>query len=33
MGYFSALEFNQNVLKWIETDAARAPYYGVDDSY
>jgi HPr kinase/phosphorylase len=33
MGYFSAKEFNQNVLKWIESDAARAPYYGVDDSY
>lgn len=33
MGYFSAKEFNQNVLKWIETDAARAPYYGVDDTY
>jgi HPr kinase/phosphorylase len=33
LGYFSAKEFNQNVLKWIETDAARAPYYGVDDSY
>jgi HPr kinase/phosphorylase len=33
MGYFSAKEFNQNVLKWIETDASRAPYYGVDDSY
>lgn len=33
MGFFSAKEFNQNVLKWIETDAARAPYYGVDDSY
>ncbi len=33
MGYFSAKEFNQNVLKWIETDAARAPYYGADDSY
>lgn len=33
MGYFSAKEFNQNVLKWIETDAARAPYYGDDDSY
>lgn len=33
MGYFSAKEFNQNVLKWIETDAARAPYYGVDESY
>jgi HPr kinase/phosphorylase len=33
MGYFSAKEFNQNVLRWIETDAARAPYYGADDSY
>jgi HPr kinase/phosphorylase len=33
MGYFSAKEFNQNVLKWIETDAARAPYYGADDTY
>ncbi len=33
MGYFSAKEFNQSVLKWIETDAARAPYYGNDDSY
>ncbi len=33
MGYFSAKEFNQNVLKWIETDAARAPYYGVDETY
>lgn len=33
MGYFSAREFNQNVLKWIETDAAQAAYYGSDDSY
>lgn len=33
MGYFSAKEFNQNVLKWIETDATRAPYYGVEDLY
>lgn len=33
MGYYSAKEFNQNVLKWIETDAARAPYYGADDTY
>lgn len=33
MGYFSAKEFNQNVLKWIESDAARAPYYGDDDTY
>ncbi len=33
MGYFSAKEFNQNVLRWIESDSARAPYYGADDSY
>lgn len=33
MGYFSAREFNQNVLKWIETNAAQAAYYGSDDSY
>ncbi len=33
MGYYSAREFNQNVLKWIETDAAQAAYYGGDDSY
>ena len=33
MGYFSAREFNQHVLKWIETDAAQAAYYGSDDSY
>ncbi|MDR2897308.1 MAG: HPr(Ser) kinase/phosphatase [Spirochaetaceae bacterium] len=33
MGYFSAREFNQNVLKWIETDAASSAYYGDDDSY
>ncbi len=33
MGYFSAKEFNQNILKWIETDAASAAYYGDDDSY
>ena len=33
MGYFSAKDFNQNILKWIETDAAQAAYYGSDDSY
>lgn len=33
MGYFSAKEFNQNVLKWIESDASRSPYYDDDDSY
>ena len=33
MGYNSAREFNQNVLKWIETGEAQAAYYGSDDSY
>ncbi len=33
MGYYSAKEFNQNVLKWIETGTAQAAYYGSDDSY
>lgn len=33
MGYFSAREFNQNVLKWIESGEAQAAYYGSDDTY
>ena len=33
MGYNSAKEFNQNVLKWIETGDAKAAFYGIDDSY
>ena len=33
MGYFSAKEFNQNVLKWIETGEAKNAYYGSDDIY
>lgn len=33
MGYNSALDFNQNVLKWIETGEAQTAYYGSDDSY
>lgn len=34
MGYNSAKDFNQNVLKWIETgDAQNAYYNGNDDSY
>ncbi|MBR6566337.1 MAG: HPr kinase/phosphorylase [Spirochaetaceae bacterium] len=33
MGYYSAKEFNQNILKWIETGTAQAAYYGSDDSY
>jgi HPr kinase/phosphorylase len=31
MGYNSAIEFNQNILKWIESDAARSVYYGQED--
>jgi HPr kinase/phosphorylase len=31
MGYNSAKEFNQNILKWIESDAARSVYYGQED--
>jgi HPr kinase/phosphorylase len=31
MGYNSAKEFNQNILKWIESDAARSVYFGQDD--
>ncbi len=33
MGYNSAREFNQNVLKWIESGEAQATYYGSEDSY
>ncbi|MBQ1661692.1 MAG: HPr kinase/phosphorylase [Treponema sp.] len=33
MGYFSAQDFNRNVLKWIESGEAQAAYYGSDDSY
>ncbi|AGT42906.1 HPr(Ser) kinase/phosphatase [Treponema pedis] len=33
MGYFSALEFGRNVLRWIESDSARSPYYTDDDTY
>lgn len=33
MGYYSARDFNQNILKWIETGEAQAAYYGSDDSY
>jgi HPr kinase/phosphorylase len=31
MGYNSAKEFNQNILKWIESDATRSVYFGQDD--
>lgn len=33
MGYNSAKEFNQNVLKWIESSDANDIYNGSDDSY
>lgn len=33
MGYFSAREFNQNVLKWIESSEAETAYFGDDDIY
>ena len=33
MGYNSARDFNQNVLKWIEDGAAKDAYYSGDDSY
>jgi HPr kinase/phosphorylase len=32
-GYYSAAEFNKNIMKWIEQDTAKAAYYGGDDSY
>jgi len=31
MGYNAAKEFNQNILKWIESDSARAVYFGSED--
>jgi HPr kinase/phosphorylase len=31
MGYNSAKEFNQNILKWIESDTARSVYFGSED--
>lgn len=33
MGYNSAKDFNQNVLKWIETGEAQSVYNGNDESY
>ena len=33
MGYNSARDFNQNILKWLESGDAQAAYYGSDDSY
>lgn len=31
MGYHGAKEFNKNILKWIESDAARSVFFGHDD--
>jgi len=31
MGYNSSKEFNQNILKWIESNQARSVYYGLED--
>ena len=31
MGYNSAKEFNQNILKWIESDSAKSVYFGNED--
>ena len=33
MGVYSAREFNQNVLKWIESGESQSAYYTRDDSY
>lgn len=33
MGYNSAKDFNQNILKWMETADAKTAFYGNDDSY
>ena len=33
MGYNSARDFNQNVLKWIEDGAAKTAFYTGDDTY
>ncbi|MDR2964175.1 MAG: HPr(Ser) kinase/phosphatase [Treponema sp.] len=31
MGYHAAREFNKNILKWIESDAARSVFFGQED--
>ena len=31
MGYNAAMEFNRNILKWIESETARSVYFGLDD--
>jgi HPr kinase/phosphorylase len=32
MGYHSAKEFNQNILRWLESESARAVYFGREDT-
>lgn len=32
MGYYSAREFNQNILRWLESESARAVYFGRNES-
>ena len=32
MGYYSAREFNHNILKWLESENARSLYFGQDDT-
>ncbi len=32
MGYHSAKEFNRNILRWLESENARAVYFGQDDN-
>ncbi|MBU0935907.1 MAG: HPr(Ser) kinase/phosphatase [Spirochaetes bacterium] len=32
MGYHSAQEFNRNILRWLESESARAVYFGRDES-
>ena len=31
LGYYSSMEFDQNVLKWLESEAARKMYFSSDD--
>ena len=31
MGYYSAKEFNQNILRWIESGVAQRAYFGTED--
>ena len=33
MGYYSAREFNQNVIRWLESENARTVYFQKNDMY